>query len=83
MFAGTEENAKVMQNLQKSWAVIEQNLDVTNPDHPGLFLFRYTVHVRIPNPVALRTPKTLCSFGCSECSRVKVTAMKIVDFSTV
>ncbi|XP_052244735.1 androglobin-like isoform X7 [Dreissena polymorpha] len=37
---GSEENLKVQQNLQKCWAIIEQNLDPGNPDHPGLFLFR-------------------------------------------
>ncbi|XP_060593126.1 androglobin-like isoform X19 [Ruditapes philippinarum] len=37
---GSEENQKVLQNLQKCWAIIEQNLDPNNPDHPGLFLFR-------------------------------------------
>ncbi|KAH3725435.1 hypothetical protein DPMN_051268, partial [Dreissena polymorpha] len=36
---GSEENLKVQQNLQKCWAIIEQNLDPGNPDHPGLFLF--------------------------------------------
>ncbi|XP_053396619.1 androglobin-like isoform X26 [Mercenaria mercenaria] len=37
---GSDENQKVLQNLQKCWAIIEQNLDPSNPDHPGLFLFR-------------------------------------------
>ncbi|KAL3881172.1 hypothetical protein ACJMK2_027629 [Sinanodonta woodiana] len=38
---GTEENLKVQQNLQKCWQVIEQNLDPTSPEHPGLYLFRH------------------------------------------
>ena len=37
---GSEENNKVMTNLQKCWSVIESHLDPTNPDHPGLYLFR-------------------------------------------
>ena len=37
---GSEENLKVVQNLQKCWAVMEPNLDISNPDHPGLYLFR-------------------------------------------
>ena len=36
LFAGTEDNVKAQENLQKSWVVIEPN-----SEENGLFLFRW------------------------------------------
>ena len=32
-------------------------------------------HIRVINPIALKTTKTLCSFGHFECNRVKGSAV--------
>ncbi|WAR07044.1 ADGB-like protein [Mya arenaria] len=38
---GSDENAKVAANLQKCWTLLEQAMEPSSPEHPGLFLFRH------------------------------------------